>query len=443
MMTKYLLLRNNKESGPFVLDELIAKGLKAYDLVWIEGKSAAWRYPCEIQELSPYAPAVEEQPFDRFFKKPTQTDTAKDFQAAPKPDADKGNTVSVPFVAASPVMAGEPSAIPGKRIIYVTLPAKNQQPSPSIQRVPAVPVPERVIEKSRADKFAQPSEDWSTSEDWKTIVEMVPRRRKVTMTGLWRPLLVALTVVVLLAAGIFIGLSINSNRLSIARKLAVKDAVAANNNAAVEKAPPLNTDQQPSGNQPGANPLVTQSVAPPTVQPPVPSTAKANETPAPPVVSKSRKTAPPAEKTVAGVQKGNTRVPAVKKDSMVMHLPIVQREAVHRTDLNTDKLTASTNLANQVSVDANGYTVGTFGGISGLQLTVNNHSIYPLDLVVVEVQYIQANKKIYKTEHLDFHDIGAGAVQMLEAPKTSRGIKVLYRITLISSKAFGLSYSAI
>ncbi len=65
----YLLLRNNKQSGPYSLEELKSMGLKAYDLVWLEGKSAAWRYPCEIEDLKSFAPQVEEQPFDRFYKK--------------------------------------------------------------------------------------------------------------------------------------------------------------------------------------------------------------------------------------------------------------------------------------------------------------------------------------------------------------------------------------
>ena len=71
-MTSYLLLRNNKESGPFSLEQLISHGLKAYDLIWVNGKSAAWRYPGEIPELVQFAPAVEEQPYDRFFKKPSE-----------------------------------------------------------------------------------------------------------------------------------------------------------------------------------------------------------------------------------------------------------------------------------------------------------------------------------------------------------------------------------
>jgi hypothetical protein len=68
-MNKYLLLRDNKQSGPYTVPELIEKGIKAYDLVWLDGKSAAWRYPSEIDELKAYAPIVEEQPFDRFYKK--------------------------------------------------------------------------------------------------------------------------------------------------------------------------------------------------------------------------------------------------------------------------------------------------------------------------------------------------------------------------------------
>src|SRR5689334_15659794 len=82
MYMKYLLLRDNKQTGPYSTEELIAKGLKPYDLVWLEGKSAAWRYPSEIQELKPYAPAVEEQPYDRFYKKPQHSTTALEQAAA-------------------------------------------------------------------------------------------------------------------------------------------------------------------------------------------------------------------------------------------------------------------------------------------------------------------------------------------------------------------------
>lgn len=77
-MKQYRLLRSNKESGPYSAEELIAMGLKAYDLIWIEGRSAAWRYPSEIEALKDFAPPVEEQPFDRFYKKTKEPLIAQD-----------------------------------------------------------------------------------------------------------------------------------------------------------------------------------------------------------------------------------------------------------------------------------------------------------------------------------------------------------------------------
>src|SRR5215204_3983968 len=76
-MNTYLLLRSNKQSGPYSLQQLVTFGLKPYDLVWVEGKSAAWRYPSEVDALKEYAPATEEQPFDRFYKKAEEKPQAK------------------------------------------------------------------------------------------------------------------------------------------------------------------------------------------------------------------------------------------------------------------------------------------------------------------------------------------------------------------------------
>lgn len=50
-MKKYLLLRNNKESGPYSIEQLGLMNLLALDLVWIEEESTCWKYPDEIEEL--------------------------------------------------------------------------------------------------------------------------------------------------------------------------------------------------------------------------------------------------------------------------------------------------------------------------------------------------------------------------------------------------------
>lgn len=134
------------------------------------------------------------------------------------------------------------------------------------------------------------------------------------------------------------------------------------------------------------------------------------------------------------------------KDSSVTAYAVGHREASHRTDMAVEKMDKDlvrNNLSNLVSLGSSKYTVGAFGGISDLQLTVSNRSVYSLDLVVVEIQYIQANKKVFKTENLYFRSIAAGSALMQEAPKSSRGIRVQYKITLVNSKELGLSYSAL
>src|SRR5215212_1516758 len=66
MQKVYLLLRNNQKSGPYSLDELLQLQLKPFDLVWVEGRSAGWRYPGEIDSLKEYVaePPKPATPFE-------------------------------------------------------------------------------------------------------------------------------------------------------------------------------------------------------------------------------------------------------------------------------------------------------------------------------------------------------------------------------------------
>ena len=56
----YLLLRNNQESGPFTIGELLQQQLKPEDMVWVEGKSKAWTYLSELQ-LLPIVDSISEE----------------------------------------------------------------------------------------------------------------------------------------------------------------------------------------------------------------------------------------------------------------------------------------------------------------------------------------------------------------------------------------------
>lgn len=464
-MTMYLLLRNNKQSGPYSLEEMKSMGLKAYDLVWLEGRSAAWRYPCEIEELSAFAPAVEEQPFDRFYKRPASSDTttvaAPAAASMPTSITTAANVTAIRPAAEAPANGTAPT-MPGKRIIYVNLPS-GRPATASLREIPtreaaretpyATPrdVP-RETEKPRVPA-GTPAPASSTipltseiddlpsysslpphsslppysSRVGVSSVEFMPRRRSPQKEKMFRILAVGVCILALLSAGIFIGLSLNKETLGLQRRIASQDRSGT--------VPPAHTATQPQQSSPSgsaANTAVLQKPTGPAGDAAAPSSTRTPR-------SKRLKGKPAATVVV---------LPPVTKDSAPADIPLIHREAVHRTDVaapaeNNDKDAIRSAIADQVSVGGNKYNVGTFGGINDLQLTVTNRSVYPLDLVVVEVQYIQANKKIYKTEDLYFRDIGPGAALMQEAPKSSRGIRVAYKITSISSTKLGLSYSGL
>ncbi len=487
-MSTYLLLRDNKESGPYSFEELRSKGLKPYDLVWIDGRSAAWRYPSEVEELKSFAPAVEEQPFDRFYKKSAQDNaaiTAQNNSTGGLPVA-----LSIPAQARSleketsfssdngSMLPGEPSSIPGKRIIYVTLPAAKgnsgmratpfREPAKVQDSIPVRETRTQANEKEPArtelppryinpaanpeEKFSQPSEDM-----WRGAVELTPRQHGVDMKRILQPIAAIGCILALLAAGIFIGLSIKSDSFGFSEKVATKETPATQLPVPVQH-----------GHMLTAPAPVTDTASAPVIDPIPPATVGTKRettsivnTPPPdgpvsimastPAGSESAlMSSAPAQKKKADKPRNRSSLVSQKvsvsslpaKDSAAMGLPAVHREATHRTDeTGLDRDAIRNSMANMVSVGSGKYTVGTFGGISDLQVTVSNHSLYPIDLVVVEVQYIQSNKKVFKTENMYFRDLGPGAAMMQEAPKSSRGIKVQYKITLINSKELGLSYS--
>src|ERR1035438_9891649 len=56
-MLAYLLLRDNIQSGPYSLEGLKVAGIRSTDMLWIEGRSSAWRYVDEIEELQAFVDA--------------------------------------------------------------------------------------------------------------------------------------------------------------------------------------------------------------------------------------------------------------------------------------------------------------------------------------------------------------------------------------------------
>ena len=158
-MKQFLLLRSNKQSGPYSAEDLKQMGLKPYDLIWVEGKSAAWRYPGEIEELKSFAPPVEEQPYDRFYKK---SDTAaKNQQSVPDTNTAIAQTPPVIQQPEKPAVKKEKEY---KRV-FVTLPATQTNGNGSgngngsANTSPSTPIEKPVTEKKQEYAQYMPKEN--------------------------------------------------------------------------------------------------------------------------------------------------------------------------------------------------------------------------------------------------------------------------------------------
>ncbi len=438
-MPMYLLLRDNKQSA-YSLSEIQAKGFKKYDLVWIEGRSAAWRYPGEIDELKAFAPIVEEQPFDRFFKKPseekreTRTQNTQPF---------KKETETAISTASNKVFIEV-----GSKKVYATLPAK---------KVPAAQQPQTILVKPSA---RQESKQISEKEEKASVPEKVPaiyyqekvaafqqeektyykeekiiRRKNSQYRQYLQPFAVAVCVIALLGAGIFIGMSIRKNssdsqadEKNIAKVDKARDAQ--NTSIPISTSVPVEEKSATTGKESDyLNDLSNSGLE----TKPLPEEKNSRN------ISEKKKTN--KQKTDAAVN--IPKVVPLENVADSNSEGFASRKSIHRDNIVTDKDIIKNSIGTLVSVSSNKYNVGTFGGISEVQLTVSNKSIYPLDLVMVEVQYVQANKKIYKTENIYYHNVRPGESLMQEAPKSSRGVKIQYKVAIVNSKEPSISYSGI
>jgi hypothetical protein len=80
-------------------------------------------------------------------------------------------------------------------------------------------------------------------------------------------------------------------------------------------------------------------------------------------------------------------------------------------------------------------------GISNLFITIHNVSEFYVDLVVIDIQYIEPEEGIVNNHTLSFNGIEARGQLTLKAPDSSRGRIVTHIISRISSRSLDFCYS--
>ncbi len=430
-MNMYLLLRDNKQSGPYTCEQLREKGIKAYDLVWIEGKSAAWRYPSEVEELKPFSPVIEEQPFERFYKKPS----AQEEQHGPRSVATSTTVQPVKTEPAikkieKPVTSDKADNSSAPKKIYINFPAsvssgtvpketntENEKPSSGpIQPTVATTVPPQPSFPSSGEK------KWTPDSQLKTEPHGYPVAAKPNN----RSLLTVLAAACILLIGIIIGL-IFSYQSKIEKQKELEKLVAqiqqnqqqeaASNPSAVKAVDETGTEQIP---QTPANPVDYSN-----------STASLGVTAKSPDRNLTNGQRPSSNTSKKQEIKNQ---PEEEKSSIVVPTVLTEDDKPVRTLESNRKI-----IFEKVTVENNKYKTGVLGGINNLELKLTNHSAFQLEEVEVEVKYLGSEGKVVKTQTVYFTNVAPGENLSVRVPKSNRGVSVSYSVRKINTKELGMA----
>ncbi len=429
-MGKYLLLRDNKESGPYLMDDLVRLGLKPYDLVWLEGKSAAWRYPSEINELKPYAPVAEEQPFDRFYKKATEE----------KPDNTATRGEHSPY--SPPLAQKEELKFIPKKSVFVTLPGQKlmatdkPEPAPLPMQSPLPkpsPVPPTITITESPEvaevKYSQPLDEIK-----EMYVKTLQQRknRNVRKSVLIANLKKAAVIVGLVFLGLTAGFLIKSKRngpdnvsrqpIQSAPSIPLSDSATNEIADGNSKNDNLLLDEQLKENDQTDEQRIEKNTDEYSTDNPQPTTIK---------IRKESMISPAQKKDVINEEQS---APGVETDAVTGERNRKIRNGHITTDDQAFSKMGKKKLSDLVSVSSNDYKRVAFGGIRNLQLTVTNNSGFELDYVVVELLYLKPSEEPLRTENIRFQAISPHTSATIKVPDTNRGIRVLYKIINIESK---------
>lgn len=440
-MTTYRLLRNNQESGPFSQEQLISMGLKAYDLVWVEGKSAAWRYPSEVSELAAYAPAVEEQPFDRFYNRP-------------KPPAAKPATKPRFRIKADWRKVEDSANTP-------QLPTEHKVPSP-VYAEKAAPQPAPVAAPTQVTAATTATDEKTTphtkySESLDTIKERysqtVLKRGRFTGQGNIARYVLLVGLFPALAAGIWIGSSWN-NRNKLETVQTETPAPASQQEAVPVQATPAITET-PAEQEPVPEEATVQmqTIQHTESQPLSPQfntgkTAEMVKKGMPVAKQPGVKILPPTTDQVKNKyvrQIANTTTGSAPVTSTVLTRPV--SAAPRQTAPVT--VTPAPSQAYEPATSSGKNKINDYVAVKDeyeqvdennrqMKLHVHNKSNIPVDLVVLDLQYYDANGRFKKGETLYLNNLSAHDEMTLNAPAAKNNQRIDYKVSLLSIEKKGI-----
>lgn len=449
----YLLLRNNQQSGPYNLEELVQSGLKPDDLLWIEGKSVGWFYPSELDDLKSYISP------NNIVRKSTT-------EAIGQPNQDP-----------TPKAAGE-------KKIFVSLPNKPQAPAAAMQKAPEDTIEQKAealrkkVQAYSADNkttFAAdiPDNDYSYSfqhsvSDDSTSIYSAKTKTKNIPARSWA---IAIVAVMLLAVGIIIWQQAPDNNIKATSGISQKQTIPAEETpVATDSLQSISPDMD--YNRPAIdNEKVIHKASYATVHSAVPTPAaqpqqttnrvakrsedKAvkNDIPSTddPVMNTTGTTASTNEKTTtAAPEKKKSlgkriddlfdRLKRKKETESTTEAPTEsttqpgssERKSVHRDDAPATAPTETIDLASLVDITANEPADSWMMGIRGLKITLRNNSNETIKTAKVEVRYYSEQNELLQKKIISFANIPPKKSATVPAPDHSLADHTDYALVSVS-----------
>ncbi len=459
-MKKYRLLRNNKETGPFSAEELIQSGFKKYDLVWADGKSAAWRYPGELDEFKQHAPIVEEQPFDRFYKK------TPSFTAAKKEDAVVTTEITAPAIT-EPVKKEKPririKADSHKIETNVTL-IERQQPNtiPKKEQPATTNTPEWKEmwldweqEKKAVNDFSSQKKDapllktkftQSLDDIKERYVETVLKtsERKTATSKNNNFITAAVLIAVILGTGIWMGIKWSSSP-SVADKIQKPETEQALNNTQPSPeesltnnivATPVNNDEPVTDNSSVKATSETALTKNSALAKKTTNTVTNPKQPLGNKITPQKQVVNPTTIKTTDIAKDNTYKPGNQADKI--NIPEKNVSSPAETQQAPDifrHAEKEPKIKDYIAVDtyAPSQTEAT-----GVKYRVQNISNIPVDMVMIDLQYFDATGRYVKGETVYVRNVQPEQTVTVQAPDNNKAASIKYKVSMVSSEKSNL-----
>lgn len=449
MQKVYLLLRDNKQSGPYSLDELLQLGLRPFDLVWVEGRSSGWAYPSEINALKPYVPEAP---------------------ASVQPKGTESTPSTPPtYTPADVATSSSPKMTTPPRSVFISMPGKGAQAAVPKKEVPSNEGPptgdwdRRVDEvRQRAQAYAPPGEMEedrpSLNTNYARSLEEVEEeytswvynhKKKKTPAFSGRGIAALAVGILLLGGGYLVATSGKEEKKEGAPLVSVQpdntDEEPPIESGAVnepivheEPAQPLGTiaattTRKETGKP--IKPLTTGVIArQPSPQPPAPDPSPVAQQP---VTDPVAETEPVEEKAVAAAPTEKKKTLADKIDGFIEKIASkgpgrAQKEEVEeaprtgpapgsgerRSTRRGEEETTNPNtaeLARQVDVVANN-SDNWMMGVKDLKITVRNYNAVPIRSATIEVSYYSESDNLLEKKTVKVSNIPAKGRKTVGAP---------------------------